>query len=41
LKLRRAEAGLNRGFGGGRELRRGFWLEGACQRAVGDEMGFT
>lgn len=41
MKLRRAEAGVNKRHGGGRMLRRGFWLVGAFRGAVGDKMGFN
>lgn len=41
LKLRRAEAALNRELEGGEEPREGILASGACQGAVGDEMGFN
>ena len=33
-KLRRAEAGMNRGLGEGRKTKRDFWLVGAFRGAV-------
>lgn len=41
MKLRRAEAHVNKRHGGGRELRKGFWLLGAFGGTVGDKKGFN